>query len=151
MLLREVAYRLIRWIVQSCGDKKKLKSHTIGLRRALWRPEGDFLGGGLYFEWPITSLAQIIVVQTHLNGCWLWQAGLRSITQLNNNKHYVFLLIYLVFIIVYSKIRVNISRRGGALAPSIVAPPLLHCVILLSMLEDMVECRHGVQVQVQVT
>jgi hypothetical protein len=39
-----------------------------------WRQHGrrPWLGGGLYFEWPITSLAQIIDVQTHLNSCRQW-------------------------------------------------------------------------------
>jgi hypothetical protein len=39
-------------------------------------------------------LAEVIDVQTHLNGCWQWQV--RSITQLNKDKRYVFLLILLV-------------------------------------------------------
>ena len=48
-------------------DSKKLASlHWLQRGRRPWL-------GGLYFTWPITSLAQIIDVQTHLNGCWQWQ------------------------------------------------------------------------------
>ena len=47
----------------------------------------------------------------HLNVCWQWQV--RSITQLNEDKRYVFLLVYFVLIIAYYTvvgryIRVNI-------------------------------------------
>ena len=144
---------MIRWIVQSCGDKKKPEkplawgAHWSDPREISFCANGSRLclidslqayvdfnvpepwpGGGLYLQWPITSKSLF----THWNGCWQWQV--RSITQLNKKKRYVFLLIYLVFITVNSKADIFRGPVHGAAAPQRPLPTLrLVWVIITSV------------------